>query len=160
MLKYLLCIVILAASVYVSREYVKGRKAALELVSAHLELLRHLSTRMSLSIAPVSSFLAEYDSALLENLGFLGALREGVLPDEAFLRFGGEITDKESHAILSRLYSCFGEGEYTQELSRLEECTRALSSRETVLREEYEKHAKVVTTLTVGVSVGIIILLL
>lgn len=160
MLKYLLCLVILVASVYVSREYIKGRKSSLELVCEHLALLEHLLSRMSLSIAPVSSFLTEYNSVLLEKLGFLGALREGASPYEAFIRFGGEIADTESRALLSRLYLCFGEGEYTQELSRLEECTRALSSRVSVLCEEHEKHAKVVTTLTVGASVGIIILLL
>ena len=160
MIKYILAIILIYASYTLSRRYVAALYERLEYEIAILDFFEFIRDKMRATYAPVSKIAALFSSPPLENAGFLplGAkknIHSAFLSSEELSRI-----DREVYEAAASILSKIGTGDIDSELSRLDEGCACIAARVGFLKEEHKKREKVALTLSLGISLGIVILLL
>ena len=160
-MKYFGCVFLFLGLAFFSREYLLRRKKQCELYSALLSFFSHLENALARSVCPPSVIAKEFKCELLEQCGFLEALREG---KSFFLAFEKVISAyklppaKEER--LSKLFSLLRATEYSdmrKRVSSVKEEIKLVSLQE---NEELEKISKILPCLTAAFSAGFAILVI
>lgn len=136
--------------------YVRRSLSELE---GFVTLLSHIRGKISVSLASQSVLFSELDCDSLERCGFLPSVRGGALARDAF-RSAKFALSKDARGVLSSFFSEFGHGYKADEIARIDstlsECERILKSE----REQAPKDVKLVYTLLVALTLGLVIFLI
>ena len=161
MIKYILAIILIYGSYTLSRRYVAVLCERLEYEIAILDLFEFIRGKMRATYAPVLKIVGSFSSPALENAGFLPIKKGEKNIQSAFLS-SVELSkiDREVFDEASALFAKIGTGDIDSELLRLDEGCARISARVGFLKEEHKKREKVAITLSLGISLGIVILLL
>ena len=161
MIKYILAIILIYGSYTLSRRYVSSLYERLECEIAILEIFEHIRDKMKATYAPMLKIVSSFSSPPLEEAGFLPIKENEKNLHSAFLAAKGfsEI-DREVFDEGAALFDKIGTSDIETELSRLNSGCERLSARVEFLKEEHKKREKTAVILSLGISLGIVILLL
>ncbi|MBQ8689510.1 MAG: hypothetical protein IJ515_04015 [Clostridia bacterium] len=152
-----ICILIFTL-LYISSETVRKKNDALLLCEEFYRFLSHMRLQISCYLRPADELYLGFESKALDDIGFIGALKDGCSIGEAYKKAARKISlPTEVDRVLLSLFSSLG-GSYLEEEIKLIDSHReelsVLLERE---REESPKRAKMIRTLSVAISLGIII---
>ncbi len=161
MIKYILSIAILLLTLKLSQKYVESLKRELDLSEELVGLVAFLNRRLRLSLAPIPILLRGYSSEILSECGFIDELLRTSNIKSAFLsHVKKEELDPNIYATLCELFEKAGEGDIGLCGAKMSESLKKLEERLDVLKEEFKKQKKIISTLSLGFSLGFIILIL
>ena len=143
------------------RAYSSYCKRRVDTLESLCRMLSDLEEGISVSLTTPADFFSDYREELLESSGFLSGVRSGEGMAEAFSHSGLPATlGEESTKRLSRFFTEFG-GSYREgELRRIEIFRAELTEAYKEEREKLSDRIKLVYTLLVSGSRGLIILLI
>lgn len=161
MLHYLGAICIFLFAFYIIFSYERYQKLRLLQAEAFFLFMKMLRDELQGLGRSVAQLCAQYESEVLEGLGFLQGLREGLPAGECFARVRKGLSVPEALVpVLHRTFDGLGQGSRTEAQHRL--CTE-LSHAEQVLSEERRAQGdrlRLCRTLTAASAMGLVILLL
>lgn len=138
---------------YIEREHAFSREL--------LRAFSDLEEKMRCYLMSSREWAIGYDSALLDECGFLGALRDGERLEDAFSASFDNMTlpDEVSDMILDFAGS-FGEGYLDTELVQLDSLIRRLSEAEARLGGEVPRRRKVAGAFLGACASGLVVLIM
>ena len=137
-------------------KYKAWLRVRLELLVGYADFVREMRSRAANYLEPVSSWVGRFRSRVLEEAGFLPALRGGKRLCDAFANACG-VLDGKVKATLGELFSRTGEC-LSDEVRRIDRALGVLESSVEAATREYEDRTRVFSALALAVSVGITIL--
>lgn len=161
MIRYIVSFAILYLTFRLSKRYVEGLKKTLDLSCELVELVEFLDERMRISLAPIPQIVKNYSSPQLSACGFISAVRGGEPLSSAYKTYVGDSgVDPRLCEEISDLFSKIGKGSLELESERIAPALISLRGRVSELKEDFKKQKKLISTLSLGLSLGFIILLL
>lgn len=141
------------------RAYAEYSARAIAQLEGFISLLSHIRRKISVKMVTQSNLTSGFEDQSLEKCGFLPAAREGVRLHIAYTKAKICIC-KEARRVLDAFFSDLGRGYLADELRRINsaesECEKIIERE----REEALREVKLVYTLLVASSLGILVFLI
>ena len=157
-MKYIGILLVLAAAVFVSRDYTNYiNKRSVE-CKDFLAFIAHMRIQVGCFLRPVKMLGEGFTSSALEKAGFISALSDSDCILDAYKKCEPNLSlSAEEKALLDNFFSSFGEGYLDDGLKLIESSYSGMERLYKNLCEEKAKNLKLVTALAVTFALGIII---
>ncbi len=160
-MKYVgLCIFALGA-VLIYKKYTSYLEHRVLLASAFLDFLKHVRTRISCFLTPVSELCEGYESPPLTECGFLPLLKEGKSLAYAYERVSISFCfDEKTDTMIKRTLSSLGEGYREDGIREIDLALVSLGEFCESLSNKTNEEKRIVSVVGTALVVGMIILFL
>jgi len=152
---------LLFAALFAVRSYkahLGRRKREMEAFSSVIERIYDM---VDLFLTPVRGIFEGFNTGEESADRLIRSIEEGSTPKDAYGGIKESLSiGEEGKEILERLFSGLGKGYKDGALSLAESCRKRFAEYKKTAEEEDEKSSKVVSALTVGCTVGVILLFL
>lgn len=160
-MKYIGAALLLFGALAVSKLYASYVNARLREHIEYLAFLKHVRSKISCYLLPISDAAEDFHSDVLVRNGFLKSLREGVSVKEAYERTREcSFLSAEFDRLLLELFSNFGEGYIDAEMKNMDYTIERLSKECERQRAECQSKIKLTGTLVFAAALSFIILML
>lgn len=160
-MKYIGFVLILLSVLIFSDSYSKHVKKRLSECEGFLEFIAHVRLQMSCYLKPPRALSEGFYSEPLSKSGFLQYVGECESIYEAYKRAETRLSlSDEERGILEKLFSSLGSGYLNDELKLLDAYGSLLDEAYESLKKEAPKSAKLISTVSVTVAIGFLILVI
>ena len=154
-------IMVTAAALLIGIAYSAYLSRRLSEYSAYLAFLELMRREVSCSLCTACELGERSSDSLLEELGFLNALREGERLSSAFSAASpASLMNSSDRELLERYFECFGLSSLEAEIRSLDSCISSFSSREREERERLQQRKKLALALLMLFAAAVTLLLI
>ena len=154
-------VLLVLAAFYIWREYVSFLNKGTSELGAFVRLIEHMKDRMECYLETPLEWARDFSSDELEQIGFLGEIRNGRDMNSAYVACSGNLSiGNEAKSVLSGLFSHLGEGYLGTEIGIIKASLDKLKKMEETARVEKVNKTKAAGAMIGAVSIGAIILVL
>ena len=154
-------LLILVAVLFAGREYSKFVSRRLDQLSGFYSLLEYVESSISKYLSFGRGLWVGFSCEALEGCGFLGLLREGRNPYEAFLQIKSKLSlSSDQCELLEEFFMGFGREYQDGEMKRVSEYRKKLGRILDDQAQSLTNNAKVLKALLLGAGMSLVILVI